>query len=524
MLSCSTLCSQLHRQTVLWSLYRPLLRAPSTLPLEQQQRHALQDYVRVEFKRHRHMKSEQRAKRKVVEGEQFLDEMNRAANQTTGLKRFRQLADYLLARRAAVPPPPSPPKPAPSPPKPRPRPSIIHSTPYHPPMQRLRPQPPAITRMILNRRRATQKRFDKLAIAKAMVSYGQEEDALDAAAGVKKEGEESWSKEWGDWIKGARRKEAVEFRRNEPPFRFPPLSFLSTHLLSPRPTHPRSLTLETRSTMLFNRLTALSFLGLAATALALSHGKAASSHADVAKRADDSLFAEVDDLDFAPEDLLDYADEEELERRAYDELALDLAALPTTSANELTEADLHDLDKRCSSCSSGKASVSVEVELKTAFNTCHKKVKKLHSSIKSRVKKCGKRPSAIRVVAAVKSDIRALRISIAALGKVCLKVAAKRGKHGLSVKIVGKLLVSLLVAVHAALTEIIALIATAPLLVILLAGELLAISAQLVILCNALFGLLGHSLKVYVAGHLSGSLLAGFRSLGCISLLACLRI
>ncbi|GAA5905984.1 hypothetical protein JCM6882_009089 [Rhodosporidiobolus microsporus] len=503
MLSCSTLCSQLHRQTVLWSLYRPLLRAPSTLPLEQQQRHALQDYVRQEFKRNRHTKSEQRARRKVVEGEQFLDEMNRAVNQTTGLKRFRQLADYLLARRAASPPPP-PHKPAPPPPNPRPRPSIIHSTPYHPPMQRLRPQPPGITMMILNRRRATQKRFDKLAIAKAMVSYGQEEDALDAAAGVKKEGDESWSKEWRDWIKGARRKEAVEFRRNES------VSAERVRL----DEHP----------LLFNRLTALSFLGLAATALALSHGDAPPSHADVAKRADDSLFAEVDDLDFAPEDLLDYDDEEELERRAYDELALDLAALPAASANELTEADLHDLDKRCSSCSSGKASVSVEVELKTAFNTCHTKVKKLHSSIKSRVKKCGKKPSAIRVVAAVKSDIRALRISIAALGKVCLKVAAKRGKHGLSVKIVGKLLVSLLVAVHAALAEIIALIATAPLLVILLAGELLAISAQLVILCNALFGLLGHSLKVYVAGHLSGSLLAGFRSLGCISLLACLRI
>ncbi|GAA5847287.1 hypothetical protein JCM11251_007119, partial [Rhodosporidiobolus azoricus] len=298
---------------------------------------------------------------------------------------------------------------------------------------------------------------------------------------------------------------------------------------------------------LLNRFTALSFLGLATTALALAQADAAHSHADLAKRANDSVFAEVDDLDFSADDLLDYPDEEELERRAYDELALDLAALSANSANELTEADFHgNLEKRCS-CSSGAkvsvkssassgakgsvkssassgAKVSVEVELKTAFDTCHKKVKKLHSSIKSRVKKCGKKPSAIRVVAAVKSDIRALRLSVAALGKVCLKVAAKRGNHGLTVQIVGKLLVSLLVAVHAALAEIIALIGTAPLLVVLLAGELLAISAQLVITCNALFGLLGHSLKVYVAGHLSSSHLAGFRSLGCVSLVTCLRI
>ncbi|BGP20580.1 hypothetical protein JCM10213_003841 [Rhodosporidiobolus nylandii] len=273
--------------------------------------------------------------------------------------------------------------------------------------------------------------------------------------------------------------------------------------------------------MLLNRLSVLAFLSLATTALALS-SDASPSSADLAKRADDSIFAAVEG--FAADDLLSF-DDEELERRAYDELASDLVALPESSANELSPADLDDaLEKRCSTCSSGGASISVEVQLKTAFNTCSKKVKKVHAGIKKGVKKCGKKPSAVRIVAAVKADIKELRLAIAALGKVCLKVAAKRGKHGLTVKIVGNLLVSLLIAVHAALAEIIALIATAPLLVVLLAGELLAISAQLVIFCNALFGLLGHSLKVYVSAHLSSSVLVGFRALGCSTFVACLRI
>ncbi|GAA6038728.1 hypothetical protein JCM8097_002368 [Rhodosporidiobolus ruineniae] len=262
--------------------------------------------------------------------------------------------------------------------------------------------------------------------------------------------------------------------------------------------------------MLFNRLAALSLFGLATSVLA-SHD-ASAGHNLTAR--DDALFASVDayDLSASSDDLLSF-DDEELERRAFDELTSELLALPETSANDLTNADFHELDKRCPTCSAS-ASVSVDVELSTAFATCTKKVKTLHTRIKSGVKKCGKKPSAIRVVAAVKAEIRELRVAITALGKVCLKVAAKRSKSGLTVKIVGRLLVSLLVAVHACLAEIIVLIKVAPLLVVLLAGELLALSAQLVILCNALFGLLGHQLKVYVAGALHSSVLVGFRSLG----------
>ncbi|GAA6015164.1 hypothetical protein JCM10207_003623 [Rhodosporidiobolus poonsookiae] len=263
--------------------------------------------------------------------------------------------------------------------------------------------------------------------------------------------------------------------------------------------------------MLFNRLSGLAFLGLATATLALSSAHAGPAH-DLVER--DSIFSDVNDA-------LLY-DDEELERRAYDELTFELLNLPANSANELDAADLDNLEKRCSTCTSG--GVSVSVELKTAFNTCTKKIKKSHSRIHSSIKKCGRKPSAFRIVAAVKAEVRELRVAIATLGKVCLKVAAKRGHHGLTVKIVGKLLVNLLIAVHACLLDLIGLVASAPLLVVLLAGELLAISAQLVILLNALFGLLGHSLKVYVAGHLSASVLVGFRTLGFGSLVSCVRI
>ncbi|GAA5838580.1 hypothetical protein JCM11251_003430 [Rhodosporidiobolus azoricus] len=204
----------LHRQAVLWSLYRPLLRVASTLHLEHQHRLAVQGYVREEFKRNRNVKSMQRTQRKVEEGKQFLRDLERAHEDEHRLKRFRQLADYLLARRA-VSPPPQTPKVAPPAGKPRLRPSILHSTSYHPPFQRLRPQPVGLSMMIFNRRRAAQRRFDKLALARDMAAYGQDEDALDAEPGKRTKGEDGWGKEWQDWIKAARRKEAIEFRRNE---------------------------------------------------------------------------------------------------------------------------------------------------------------------------------------------------------------------------------------------------------------------------------------------------------------------
>lgn len=70
MASNSILSSPLHRQPIRWSLYRPLLQLSASLPLPQQQRNVLQSYIREEFKRNWKMKSVERVKRKVVEGEQ----------------------------------------------------------------------------------------------------------------------------------------------------------------------------------------------------------------------------------------------------------------------------------------------------------------------------------------------------------------------------------------------------------------------------------------------------------------------
>ncbi|GAA5996691.1 hypothetical protein JCM11641_001011, partial [Rhodosporidiobolus odoratus] len=204
----------LTRLTLLWSLYRPLLRATSSLQLEQQQPRAVRDYVREEFKRGRKSKAVKQAQRKAVEGQQFLRDLERANVDIVCLDRVRQLAQYLLARRAVTspsrPPPPCPPPAR----KPRPVPSILHSTQYHPPMIRLRPQPVGLSMMIFNRRRATQKRFDKVALAREMVVYGLSEDEYeyDRSNGGRSEG---WGREWEKWIREAKQKEAKEYRRNE---------------------------------------------------------------------------------------------------------------------------------------------------------------------------------------------------------------------------------------------------------------------------------------------------------------------
>ncbi|GAA5920850.1 hypothetical protein JCM6882_008407, partial [Rhodosporidiobolus microsporus] len=175
----------------------------------------------------------------------------------------------------------------------------------------------------------------------------------------------------------------------------------------------------------------------------------------------------------------------------------------------------------------GKGGVSVgfdaHVELKTAFETCTKKVKSCGKKIKHGVKKCGSKPRAVTVVAAVKAELGELRAAISALAQVCLKVQAS-GKGSLTVALVKPFIVNLLVAVHAALLDIISLVASVPLLVVFLAGELLAISAQLVIAVNALFSLLGWELKSAVAAALSGSVTAGFKTLGCWSIVSVIQI
>ncbi|GAA6015167.1 hypothetical protein JCM10207_003624 [Rhodosporidiobolus poonsookiae] len=209
----STLAASLSSRSLRWSLYRPLLAATSTVPLEDQHRQALRDYVRDEFRRNRKMKSEQRSRRKVVEAEQFLHSLTSARHSATRFDRMRNLASFLVACSSLSP---LPPPPRPAPPKPQLRPSILHSTQFHLPMQRLRPQPLSTSMMIFNRRKASQKRFDKVVLAKELLELGRHEQAFETQLGAVPSGAKGqWGDEWGQWVREAKQREAQEYRRKE---------------------------------------------------------------------------------------------------------------------------------------------------------------------------------------------------------------------------------------------------------------------------------------------------------------------
>ncbi|GAA5959777.1 hypothetical protein JCM10213_003309, partial [Rhodosporidiobolus nylandii] len=116
-----------------------------------------------------------------------------------------------------------------------------------------------------------------------------------------------------------------------------------------------------------------------------------------------------------------------------------------------------------------------------------------------------------------------LRGALTTLASACVSLKAS-GKGSLTVSIVAKLLIELILAVHVALADIISLASSVPLLIVFLAGELLAISAQLVLACNALFALFGAELKAAVAASVQGSVVAGFKTLGCWSFVSIIQL
>ena len=66
----SLLESTLHQIPTLWSLYRPLLFATSSLPLPLNQRQILHSYIRDNFKRNRKFGNIEKIKRKWIQAEQ----------------------------------------------------------------------------------------------------------------------------------------------------------------------------------------------------------------------------------------------------------------------------------------------------------------------------------------------------------------------------------------------------------------------------------------------------------------------
>ncbi|GAA5908487.1 uncharacterized protein JCM6883_005563 [Sporobolomyces salmoneus] len=211
--------SPLHRIPTLWSLYRPLLRATRSVPLELQERKALYGYIRDGFKRSKKLGNVEKVKRKWIEAEQLLTQLEGCSTSTTYLERTRELARYLVSR-SSLPLHPPPPLPASasatshSDSKCRERPSILHATQFSPSMLRIRPQPIGTSMMIFNRRRKSQKRFDQLVIAREYVEMMREEERFERRTKGGNEGGRKWGGEWIEWIKDAKEKERREQTRN----------------------------------------------------------------------------------------------------------------------------------------------------------------------------------------------------------------------------------------------------------------------------------------------------------------------
>jgi len=223
-----------HRIPTLWSLYRPLLFATSSLPLPLNQRQILHSYIRDNFKRNRKLGNIEKIKRKWIRAEQassfpslsfasqadhslsllqLLYQLESSHDSSLHLSRTKELASHLISLRSLPSHPPLPPnsKPPSTPQAPKPRSSILHSTQFAPPMLRVKPQPVQTSMMIFNRRRKSQKRYDSLERAREYVEMMQEEEGFEGSLGKRDGG---WGEEWKEWMREARGKEKREQERN----------------------------------------------------------------------------------------------------------------------------------------------------------------------------------------------------------------------------------------------------------------------------------------------------------------------
>ena len=143
---------------------------------------------------------------------QLLNQLEGSHHCTVHLKQLKELTLH-LSNLSCLPlhPPPSP-----SPPrvdkKPSLRPTVLHSTQFRTPMLRIRPQPIETSMMIFNRRKKSQKRYDKLSLAREYLEDIKEEDQFENRILNGRRGE--WGQEWKEWIRDAREKEKKEQARN----------------------------------------------------------------------------------------------------------------------------------------------------------------------------------------------------------------------------------------------------------------------------------------------------------------------
>ncbi|GAA5908525.1 uncharacterized protein JCM6883_005574 [Sporobolomyces salmoneus] len=184
-----------------------------------EKRQALHGYIRDGFKRSKKLGNVEKVKRKWIEAEQLLQQLEGCSTSMSHLERTRKLARHLVSRSSLpIHPPPASPSALTSSPRTRTRrrerPSILHATQFSPPMLRIRPQPIGTSMMIFNRRRKSQKRFDQLVIARAYVEMMREEERFERRTKGGNEGGRKWGGEWIEWIKGAKEKERREQTRN----------------------------------------------------------------------------------------------------------------------------------------------------------------------------------------------------------------------------------------------------------------------------------------------------------------------
>ncbi|GAA5937965.1 LYR motif-containing protein [Sporobolomyces koalae] len=209
------IASPLHRIPTLWSLYRPLLRAARQCPISAQDRFVLLHHIRQEFKRSKRLANPNRIRIEWTRAEHLLDQLERSHHSTRHLSETLALTTHLSHIDA------EPGTDGARPPRRRTaktqgrtpirvsvRPTIIHSTLYNPPMLRLRPQPLSTSMMFRNRRIDSQRRYDRLAIAREYLEYARDEQAFERDSNGR------WGTEWTEWIKLARAREKREQARN----------------------------------------------------------------------------------------------------------------------------------------------------------------------------------------------------------------------------------------------------------------------------------------------------------------------
>ncbi|KAM0789867.1 hypothetical protein ACM66B_006713 [Microbotryomycetes sp. NB124-2] len=210
----SPLSSAGHRVTVLWSLYRPLMRFGSLHggPV-------MLDHVRRTFRKSQGWTSVQRIKRELTDMYNLLDDLQAASRGSVKASQaIKHLVAYISSTKKRAPVAATA-EAAKTPP--RRTPGILHAQLMHPPLPRLKPQPLALSLMIFKRRKAIQNRADRASLGKSMVQLGKEESRFERDLGLPIGlGSEKYASEWVRDLATISENVKVEYARKDTRCRF----------------------------------------------------------------------------------------------------------------------------------------------------------------------------------------------------------------------------------------------------------------------------------------------------------------